>query len=176
MAAQLTVRQNASATFEDPVGVRSEFVLKVITDRLSDRYDYIIIDCGRSLDLLTINALAASSEVIIPVQAHYLPEEGLGSFLETVRKIRMNLNPSLEVGGILLTMYQGSTNLCRSVQQDIRSRFGETYRVFQQPISHSIRVAEAPAFKKSIFEHDPSNPAAQGYREMAREVLGHAQS
>jgi chromosome partitioning protein len=124
--------------------------------------------------LLTINALAASNEVIIPVQAHYLPEEGLGSFLETVRKIRMSLNPGLEVGGILLTMYQGATNLCRGVQRDIRGRFGGTYRVFQQPIPHSIRVAEAPAFKKSIFGHDPSNPAVQGYREMAREVLGNA--
>ena len=168
------MRQSAASVYADFIGVKSEYILKEIILKVSNRYDYIIIDSGRSLDLLTINALAASNEVIIPVQAHYLPEEGLGSFLETVRKIRMNLNPKLEVGGILLTMYQGSTNLCRSVLQDIRARFGDSYRVFQQPIAHSIRVAEAPAFKRTIFEHDPTNPAAQGYREMAREVLEYA--
>ena len=167
MATQLAIRQNSMQISGDEM--QSEFVLKSIVGLLD--YDYIIIDCGRSLDLLTINALVASHKVIIPVQAHYLPEEGLASFLDTVQRIRTKLNPTLEVGGILLTMYQGATNLCRSVEQDIRERFGADYRVFSQPISYSIKVAEAPAFKKSIFAHEPSNAAALGYSEMAKEVL-----
>jgi chromosome partitioning protein len=172
MASQLTVKQNSAQMFAENSTMKSEFVLKQITDFIGDRYDYIIIDCGRSLDLLTINALVAAQKVIIPVQAHYLPEEGLGSFIETVGKIRANLNPALEIAGILLTMYQGATNLCRSVKQDVQERFGADYRVFSQPITYSIKVAEAPAFKRSIFEHDTSNMAAQGYSAMAKELIG----
>jgi chromosome partitioning protein len=123
------------------------------------------------MDLLTVNALAASSQVIIPVQAHYLSEDGLDSFIEIVGKIKQKLNPGLEVGGILITMYQGATNLCKSINEDVRQRFGAEYRVFSRPISHSIKVAESPAYKKTIFEHDPSGAAAMGYREMAKEVL-----
>ena len=168
MATQLAIRQN-SIQLSSANEIQSEFVLKHIVESLD--YDYIIIDCGRSLDLLTINALVASDKVIIPVQAHYLPEEGLASFLDTVQRIRTKLNPTLEVAGILLTMYQGATNLCRSVEQDIRERFGANYRVFKQPISYSIKVAEAPAFKKSIYEHDPANAAAQCYSSMAKELM-----
>jgi chromosome partitioning protein len=157
--------------FAETQGLSSEYILREITNRLCGQYDYIIIDCGRSPDMLTINALCASNEVIIPVQAHFLPEEGLASFIETVMKIRERLNPALEISGILITMYQGATNLCRSVAEDINKRFGENYRVFRQPIAHSIKVAEAPAFKRTIFEHDMSNPAAQGYAAMASEVI-----
>jgi chromosome partitioning protein len=171
MASQLTVRQNSARMFSEPSGVGSEYVLKAVTDKLNGQYDYVIIDCGRSLDMLTINALIAAREVIIPVQAHFLPEEGLASFIETVSKVRESLNPELEIGGILITMYQGATKLCRTVAEDIQRRFGERYRVFHQPIPHSIKVAEAPAFKRTIFEHDASNPAAQGYISMASEVL-----
>jgi chromosome partitioning protein len=172
MASVLTVRQNSAGMFSDTPGIGSAYVLREVTDMLSSQYDYIIIDCGRSLDMLTINALAASTDVIIPVQAHFLPEEGLASFIETVMKVRESLNPALEISGILITMYQGATNLCRSVAADIHKRFGTEYRVFRQPIAHSIKVAEAPAFKRTIFEHDMSNPAAQGYAAMASEVIG----
>jgi chromosome partitioning protein len=172
MASQLTIKQNSVQMFTDSTGaVKSEYVLKQITDHIGGRYDYIVIDCGRSLDMLTINALVAAQSVIIPVQAHYLPEEGLGSFLETIEKIRTNLNPTLEIAGILITMYQVATNLCRSVRQDVTERFGSDYRVFSQPIMHSIKVAEAPAFKQSIFEYDSANKAAQGYLTMAKELL-----
>jgi len=170
MATQLAIRQN-SMQISSENEVQSEFVLKHILELFGADYDYIIIDCGRSLDLLTINALAASDRVIIPVQAHYLPEEGLASFLDTVERIRMKLNPALEIGGILLTMYQGATNLCRSVEQDIRERFGKEYRVFKQPIRYSIKVAEAPAFKETIFTYEPANAAAQCYSAMAQEVM-----
>jgi chromosome partitioning protein len=172
MASQLTVRQNSARLFAEPSGIGSEYVLKAITDKLGGKYAYIIIDCGRSLDMLTINALTAAKEVVIPVQAHFLPEEGLASFLETVSKVRESLNPELEVGGILITMYQGATKLCRTVAEDISKRFGKCYRVFRQPIPHSIKVAEAPAFGRNIFEHDALNPAALGYISMASEVMG----
>jgi chromosome partitioning protein len=171
VAAQLAVRQNSAMPFGEVEGVKSEFVLKKIMESLGDRFDCIIIDCGPSMDLLTVNALVASDKVIIPVQAHYLSEDGLDSFLEIVGKVKQKLNPTLEVGGILITMYQGATNLCKSVNEDIIRRFGTEYRVFSRPISHSIRLAEAPAYKRTIFEHDPSGAAAAGYREMASEVL-----
>ena len=170
MATQLAIRQNTMQLSSDNE-VKSEFVLKYVVNLFGTKYDYIIIDCGRSIDLLTINALVASNKVIVPVQAHYLPEEGLASFLDTVQRVRAKLNPTLEIGGILLTMYQGATNLCRSVEQDIRKRFGDEYRVFKQPISYSIKVAEAPAFKKTIFAHEPANAAAQCYSAMAKELI-----
>jgi chromosome partitioning protein len=174
VTAQLTVRQNSALPFGDDAGLKSEFALKGITDAVFSRFDYIITDCGPSMDLLTVNALVAADSVIIPVQAHYLSEDGLDSFLEIVGKVKKKLNPELEVGGILITMYQGATNLCKSVGEDIRRRFGGEYRVFDRPIAHSIKAAEAPAYGKTILEHDPSGAAALGYREMAKEVIADA--
>jgi chromosome partitioning protein len=171
VTAQLTIRQNSALPFDDDAGVKSEFVMKEITNALQEQFDYIIIDCGPSMDLLTVNALAASCGVIIPVQAHYLSEDGLDSFIGIVNKVRQRLNPKLEVSGILITMYQGATNLCKSVRDDIRQRFGNDYRVFEKPIAHSIKAAESPAYKRTILEHDSMGAAALGYREMAKEVM-----
>jgi chromosome partitioning protein len=171
VAARLAVKQGTALPFGDEGGVKSEFVLKAVTDALGERFEYILIDCGPSTDMLTINALVASDRVIIPVQAHYLPVDGLDAFVEIVGRVRQKLNPDIEVGGILITMYQGATNLCRSVREDITQRFGKEYRVFARPIAHSIKAAESPAYGKTILDHDPAAAAAAGYREMAKEVL-----
>jgi chromosome partitioning protein len=171
VAARLAVKQGTALPFGDEGNIKSEFVLKAVTDALDGSFEYILIDCGPSTDLLTVNALVASDRVIIPVQAHYLSEDGLDSFIEIVGRVRRKLNPDLKVGGILITMYQGATNLCRSVREDIMQRFGEEYRVFAGPIPHSIKAAESPAYGKTILDHDPAGAAAAGYREMAREVL-----
>ncbi len=171
VASLLAVKQNAGAVYSDEGDIKSEFVLKQIIEKLSDDFDYIIIDCGPSTDLLTINALVASHKVIIPVQAHFLPEEGLEAFIGIVGNIKQRFNPQLEIGGILITMYQGATNLCRSVQQDIQNRYGGGYRVFRQPVPHSIKVAESPAFGRPVLSHDPANQAAQAYRMVVKELM-----
>jgi len=151
--------------------IRCEYIMQSIVAQLDRRFDYIIIDCGPSLDMLTINALVAADQVIIPVQAHYLAEEGLIAFLDTVRNVKASLNPSLKIGGILLTMYQSQTNLCRYVREDIEEKYGAMFHVFNTPIAYSVKVAEHPALKRSIFSHDPKNPAAAAYMDMVREVI-----
>jgi chromosome partitioning protein len=171
VAARLAVKQSTALPFGDEGDIKSEFVLKAVTDALAERFEYIFIDCGPSADLLTINALVASNKVIVPVQAHCLSADGLDAFIEIVKRVKRKLNPDLEIDGILITGYQGATNLCRSVREDITQRFGEEYRVFGRPIAHSIKAAEAPAYGKTILEHDPAGAAAAGYRETAREVL-----
>jgi chromosome partitioning protein len=173
-AARLISMKNSEAVLGDMGdAIKSEYVMQSITKRLEGQFDYIIIDCGPSLDMLTINALVAANQVIIPVQAHYLAEEGLITFLDTVQNIKKNLNPDLIIGGILLTMYQSQTNLCRYVREDIEEKYGNMFHVFNTPITYSIKVAEHPALKKSIFAHDPKNPAAAAYMDMAKEVLSY---
>lgn len=125
------------------------------------------------MDLLTVNALAAADQVIVPVQAHYLAQEDMAATLEVIRAMRREINPRLVVGGILLTMYQGRTNLCRGIQEEIQAAYGEQFTVFSQPIDYSIRVAEHPIAARSIFDYEPGNPAATAYASLAREVAAH---
>lgn len=150
-----------------------ERVLSRVLEPLSAHYDYILIDCGHSMDLLTVNALAAADQVIVPVQAHYLAQEDMAATLEVIRTMRREINPRLVVGGILLTMYQGRTNLCRGIQEEIQAAYGEQFTVFSQPIDYSIRVAEHPIAARSIFDYEPGNPAAAAYASLAREVAAH---
>lgn len=151
-----------------------ERALRAITDALSARYDFIIIDCGPKLDTLMTAALTAADHVIIPVQAHYLAEEGISDIMETVRFVQGRYNPALKVSGILLTMYQAQTNLCRSVQELVKEQYGETCRIFKQPIALSVKVAEHPAYGESLIHLDPKHPAALAYTAMAAEVLASA--
>lgn len=154
-------------------GAPCELVMARALDVFQEAYDYILIDCGHSMDLLTINALAAAHQAIVPVQAHYLAMEDMADTLDVIKTIRQGINPNLTVGGILLTMYQGRTNLCRSIQEEIQSDYGDTFMVFSSPIDFSIRVAEHPIGAASIFDYEPGNPAAKAYSAMAQEVLSH---
>ena len=146
-----------------------ETVLRQYLSTVQDRYDYAIIDCMPSLGMLTINALTAADSVIIPVQAHYLPAKGLEQLLKTVARVKRQLNPKLEIDGILLTMVDSQTNLSKGIADLIRRTYGG--RVLSSEIPRSIRAAEISVENKSIFEHDRNGKAAQAYEKLTREVL-----
>ena len=168
---RLAVMQTSSAMSDDE-DIRSEFVLREVISNVRDQYDYIIIDCSNNRDLQMINALVASDGVIIPVQAHFLDAEGLPDTLAVVKAVN-KLNPDLKVLGILLTMFRSQTNLAKGVRDEIVSMYGNAIPVFDAPIAHSVRVAEAPAYGESILEYDPANPASTAYIQAALEVIKH---
>ncbi len=145
-----------------------EFRMKRILDPLRDRFDIMLIDCPPSLGLLTVNALAAADEVIIPVQCEYLALEGLGHLSHTIRLVQANLNPVLRIRGIVLTMFDGRTNLARQVEEEVRRHFDNTFRAV---IPRSVRLSEAPSHGEPIQVYDPRSPGAQAYEELADELL-----
>ncbi len=170
-AARLQVMQLSQYNAVGDTERSCEKVMDSLMPFLRDAYDYIIIDCGLKHELLTVNALAASDYCIIPVQSHFLASEGVPDVLDMVRSVKEKFNPSLEVAGILLTMYQTRPQLCRSVREGVVDIYGDSYHVFERPIEYSIKVAECPAAGQSIFEYAPKNAAADSYRSLAREVL-----
>jgi chromosome partitioning protein len=137
---------------------------------LDGRYDYILIDCPPSLGILTVNGLlAARSGVIIPVQCEYLALEGLTQLMETLRRVRAGLFPGLSVRGLILTMFDGRTNLSHQVADEVRRHF--TNQVFRTIVPRSIRLAEAPSHGVPISAYDPSSPGGLAYRALAEELL-----
>ena len=151
--------------------ISRESVLRQVLEELSPRYDHMLIDCMPSLGMLTINALAAANSVIIPVQAQYLPAKGLEQLLQTVAKVRRQLNPRLKIDGILLTMVDNRTNFNREISALLRETYGGKIRVFATDIPHSVRAAEISAEGKSIFAHDPHGKVAGAYRALTKEVM-----
>jgi chromosome partitioning protein len=135
---------------------------------LRSGYDFVLIDCAPSLGLLTLNALTAADRVLIPVQCEYLALEGLGHLADTIQRVAEWLNPPLEVGGVLLTMFDPRTNLAQEVERQVRAHFPQTYATV---IPRSVRLGEAPSFGRTIFEHAPASPGAGAYRALAREFL-----
>ena len=133
-----------------------------------DRYDYLFIDCPPSLGLLTLNALVAGAEMMIPIQAEYYALEGLGQLLETVDMVRKHLNPRLNVSTILVTMYDGRTRLASGVADEVRGHFGD--QVLKSTIPRSVRVSEAPSYGQTVMTYDPGSPGALCYLEAAREM------
>lgn len=133
-----------------------------------DRYDYVLIDCPPSLGLLTLNALVAGAEMMIPIQAEYYALEGLGQLLKTVDMVRAHLNPELAVSTILLTMFDARTRLAAGVAQEVREHFGD--QVIKTAIPRSVRVSEAPSYGQTVMTYDPSSPGALSYLEAAREI------
>lgn len=151
-----------------------ETVLKQYLSSVSDQYDFALIDCMPSLGMLTINALTAADSVIIPVQADYLPARGLEQLLKTVARVKRQLNPNLEVDGILLTMVDNRTVFSREMCQKVRQNYGT--RVLMSEIPRSVRAAEISAVGKSIYEYDPNGKATQAYEKLTKEVLGHGRA
>ena len=131
-------------------------------------FDYIIIDCPPALGLLTINALTAAHSLLIPVQSEYYALEGLGQLLATVQRVRQGLNPSLDLLGVVLTMYDKRTSLSEQVKEELHKHFAE--KVFKTTIPRNIRLAEAPSFGKTIFEHDRWSKGARAYKQFDKEV------
>ena len=132
------------------------------------QFDWILVDCPPSLGLLTINALTASDSVVIPVQCEYMALEGLSRLVETLELVRRNLNPGLEVLGVLLTMFDGRTRLAQQVVDEVRKHFPQT---FDTIIPRSVRLSEAPSHGESIFRYDPGGRAATAYDALAAELL-----
>jgi chromosome partitioning protein len=137
-------------------------------DAGEERYDYVFIDCPPSLGLLTLNALVAGAEMMIPIQAEYYALEGLGQLLETVEMVKAHLNPRLSVSTILLTMYDARTRLAHGVADEVRDHFGD--QVIKTAIPRSVRVSEAPSYGQSVMTYDPGSPGALCYLEAAREL------
>ena len=148
-----------------------EKMLKQVLESAKREYDYILLDCMPSLGMLTINALAAADTTLIPVQAQYLSAKGLEQLLQTVGKVRRQINPKLKIEGILLTMTDSRTNYGKQIDTLIRQAYGSKIKVFSQTIPRSVRAAETSAAGKSIFQHDPKGKVAEAYQSLAREVL-----
>ena len=142
-----------------------EKMLKQVLDSARREYDYILLDCTPSLGMLTVNALAAADTTLIPVQAQYLSAKGLEQLLQTIQKVRRQINPKLKIEGILMTMTDSRTNYGREIDALIRQVYGSKIRVFEQPISHSVRAAEISAGGRSIFAHDPKGKVAAASRQ-----------
>ena len=152
-----------------------EKVLKQVLESSRRSYDFILLDCTPSLGMLTINALAAADSALIPVQAQYLPAKGLEQLLQTISKVRRQINPRLRIEGILMTMTDSRTNYGKEIDALIRQAYGGKIKVFEQGIPRSVRAAETSAEGKSIFAHDPKGKVADAYRALTKEVVHSAE-
>lgn len=152
-----------------------ETVLKQYLETVKDRYDFILLDCMPSLGMLTVNALAASDQVLIPVQANYLSAKGLEQLLQTVNKVKRQINPKLRIEGILLTMVDYRTNFAKEISTLIRDTYGGRLKVYDADIPRSVRAAEISAEGVSIFKHDPGGKVAEAYRSLTKEVMANAE-
>ncbi len=152
-----------------------ESILKQYLAPIRKEYDFIVLDCMPSLGMLTVNALAASDQLIIPVQAQYLSAKGLEQLLQTVNKVKRQINPGLRIEGILLTMVDTRTNNAKEIGSLIRETYGSRLKVFGVEIPRSVRAAEISAEGKSIFAHDPGGKVAAAYKELTKEVIRNAE-
>ena len=149
-----------------------EVILKNYIDMIRDRYDWILIDCMPSLGMMTINALVAADEVIIPVQTAYLPVKGLSMLLSTIAKVKKMLNRDLKVRGIVLTMVDFRTNYAKDIAETIRETYGSKVGIFKSVIPLSVKAAEASSEGISIYKHFPNSKVALAFADLTKEVLG----
>jgi chromosome partitioning protein len=154
--------------------VGREILLKKYLNKVKPLYDYCLLDTSPTLDILTINALAAADSTIIPVTPKYLDAKGLELLLTSIAEMREFINPNLDISGILLTMVDNRTNFTKEIINIIEKSYGETIRIFKDHIPHSVRAAETSATGKSIFTHDPNGKVAAAYDGLTREVLENA--
>jgi len=152
---------------------RREERLRLLLERAREEFDYVFIDCPPSLGLLTLNALVAADAVLIPLHCEYFALEGLADLVGTMRRVRAAYNPTLEIEGVLLTMYDERTNLARQVAEDLKEFFSD--QVLTTVIPRSIRLAEAPSYGKPILMYDPRSRGAESYIKLAKEILANEQ-
>ncbi len=150
-----------------------EYRLQAFLGPLLSNYRFVLLDCPPALDLLTLNGLVSANAVLVPIQCEYLALEGVSELLDTLMRIRRTLNPNLEIEGILLTMYDERTTLSRQVATDLRSFFGA--QIFQSVIPRNVRLAEAPSFGKPIIFYDMHSKGAEGYTQLAQEVIANVE-
>jgi chromosome partitioning protein len=143
--------------------------LKAALERVTAEYDYILIDCPPSLSLLTVNALAAAHRVLVPMQCEYYALEGLSDLVGTIKRVRANLNPALDIAGLLRTMYDPRNTLSQQVSRELEAHFGD--KVFRTLVPRNVRLAEAPSYGVPAVLWDPSSKGAQAYMALAGEVL-----
>lgn len=149
-----------------------ETVLRTYIEQQKDRYDYILIDCMPSLGMITINAFTSADSILIPVQAAYLPVKGLEQLIKTIGKVKRQINPKLEIEGILLTMVDNRTNYARDISNLLIENYGSRVRIFENSIPMSVRAAEISAEGVSIYKHDLNGKVASAYQSLTEEVLG----
>jgi len=159
----------ASAEIELVTAVGREIILKEILKKYKKRFDYILIDCPPSLGLLTLNALTTVNEVFIPIQAEFFALEGLTKLLQTIQLVKERLNPSLEISGIILTMFDIRKNICKDVAEKVKNHFNE--KIFKTVIRENVRLAEAPSFGKSIYQFSPDSHGASDYKKLTKEII-----
>ena len=152
-----------------------ERILKQFLEPVKGNYDYVLLDCMPSLGMLTVNALAAADSALVPVQANYLSAKGLEQLLQTINKVKRQINPKLRIEGILLTMIDGRTNYGREISSLIRDTYGGHIKIFNSEIPRSVRAAEISAEGKSIFLHDPKGKVAEAYQNLTKEVMTNAE-
>ena len=155
--------------------ISRETVLKEYLESVKRDYDFVLLDCSPSLGMLTINAMAAADTLLIPVQASYLPAKGLEQLLQTVNKVRRQINPRLKIEGILLTMVDARTNDAKEISELIRNAYGGKIKVYDTEIPRSVRASEISKEGTSLFKHDPGGKVADAYRELTREVVKNAE-
>ncbi len=160
----------AGAEIELVPAFSRELRLRRALEDVRDDYDFVLIDCPPSLGLLTVNAFAAATEVVVPIQCEYYALEGLGQLLRNVNLVQKNLNQALELSAIILVMYDARTKLADQVVQEVREHFGA--KVCRQIVPRTVRLSEAPSFGQPIIAFDPSSRGAIAYRELAKEVSG----
>ncbi len=159
----------AGAEIEIVNAMSRETLLKKALDSVRTKYDFILIDCPPSLGLLTINGHVAANKVLIPVQAEYFALEGLGQLVNTIKLVKSNLNNELDIGGVVLTMFDTRTNLSKDVATELQNFFGD--KLFDTLVPRNIRLSEAPSHGLSIFEYDQNSSGAKAYERLAEELL-----
>jgi chromosome partitioning protein len=164
----------AGAEIELVPAFSRELRLRRAIEAVLDRFDFVLIDCPPSLGLLTVNALAAAAEVLVPIQCEYYALEGVGQLLRNVELVRRSLNPALELSTIVCVMYDARTKLADAVVSEVREHFGD--KVCKTVVPRTVRLSEAPSFGQPIITFDPSSRGALAYRELAKEVSGGASS
>ncbi|MBO6112324.1 MAG: ParA family protein [Lachnospiraceae bacterium] len=166
----LPANVNFAAAEIELIGVeKKEYILRNETDYIKDSYDYVIIDCPPSLNLLTVNALTASDTVLVPVQCEYYALEGLSQLIHTINLVKERLNNDLEMEGVVFTMYDSRTNLSAQVVENVKENLEE--RVFDTLIPRNIRLAEAPSYGQPITAYEPRSAGAESYRNLAEEII-----
>ncbi len=161
---------NLAAAEIELIGVdKKEFILKNEVDWIKDQYNFIVIDCPPSLSMLTVNAMTTADTVLVPIQCEYYALEGLSQLIHTVNLVRERLNPTLDIEGILFTMYDSRTNLSTQVVENVKSHLNQ--RIYKTMIPRNIRLAEAPSYGMPINLYDPKSAGAESYMALANEVI-----